>query len=264
MNEVALPRLRANLVWLDETDSTNLLAVRLLERWQDTNETPFPDAVLVALSQRAGRGRGGHSWESPRGGLYLTWITWLVVERLPWVPLAVSVAVAEALEELAPEMGIGLKWPNDVMVSGCKLAGILCQSRMVGGRAWVAAGVGVNVETTPVLPEPSPAEPPPPQPISLREAGVEVTVHEAAAVVLPAFLRRATQALEFPEAARSRWAERSVHRDGDTLRVGLADGEVVGLFRGFGAHGQLLLEVDGVRRAIAAAEFIAPFGPPGG
>ncbi len=259
MSAADLPRLRANLVLLDEVDSTNQLAGRLLQRWQVANDAPFPDTVLLARSQRAGRGRGANAWQSPPGGVYATWITWLPVASLPWVPLAVSAALAEALEELVPGLEVGLKWPNDLLVNGRKLGGILCQSRVVDGRAWVAAGFGINVEGAPRIQAPSlvPAT-------SLQESGAFIPARKAVAVLLPSFLRHVTKALELPEAARSRWVERSVHRDGDTLRVGLPDGELVGRFRGFGAHGQLLLEVEGAVRAVAAAEFIAPLEPSGG
>ena len=259
MSATALPRLPANVVFLDEIDSTNLLAGRLLQRWQDGSDAPFPDTILVAARQRAGRGRGSNVWKSPQGGLYVTWITWLPVASLPWVPLAVSAALAEALEDLAPTLRIGLKWPNDLLVGGRKLAGILCQSKVVDGRVWVAAGFGVNVETAPAL-----AVEPPAPPTCLREAGVAISAAKAAEVVLPSFLRRVEEALELPEAARERWAGRSVHADGDTLRVVMGEGELVGRFRGFGAHGQLLLEVGGVVRAVAAADFIAPLGSAGG
>ena len=259
MSSAGLPRVRANLVLLDEVDSTNLLAGRLLRRWQDASDAPFPETFLVVRSQRAGRGRGANVWQSPPGGVYATWITWLPVASLPWVPLAVSAALALALEELSPGLDVGLKWPNDLLLEGRKLAGILCQSRVVDGRVWVAAGFGINVERTPRVQSPSQVSA-----TSLKDAGLVISAGRALELLLPSFLRHVTAALELPEAARSRWVERSVHRDGDTLRVGLSEGELVGRFRGFSAHGQLLLEVDGVVRAVAAAEFIAPLEPSGG
>jgi BirA family biotin operon repressor/biotin-[acetyl-CoA-carboxylase] ligase len=122
--------------------STNDLARALAE-----GGDPGPVAV-VAERQTAGRGRRGRAWVSPPGGLYLSA---LLRPRVPparagLLPLAAGVAVAEVIEGLglAPE----LRWPNDVLLEGRKLGGILCEARVeAAGLAWVVIGVGLNVGT---------------------------------------------------------------------------------------------------------------------
>lgn len=105
--------------------------------------------AVVARRQTAGRGRLGRPWVSEPGGLYLSALLRpaLPAARAGLLPLAAGVAVAEAAERLGarPE----LRWPNDVLVGGRKLAGVLCEARFAPGAAaleWVVIGVGLNVQ----------------------------------------------------------------------------------------------------------------------
>lgn len=100
--------------------------------------------VVVAEEQTAGRGRGGSSWISPPGmGI---WMSVLLPEegagRPPLTPLLVGLAVSRAVRE--GELGLrpGIKWPNDVEVSGRKVCGILCEGTAAGE---TVAGIGINV-----------------------------------------------------------------------------------------------------------------------
>jgi BirA family biotin operon repressor/biotin-[acetyl-CoA-carboxylase] ligase len=107
-----------------------------------------PDGtVVVADSQAAGRGRRGRPWVDEPGASLLASIVMrprLEPSRLPGLSLAAAVAVAEALTRTA---GVTprLKWPNDVLVGGRKLAGILLESRLSGDQATTILGVGVNL-----------------------------------------------------------------------------------------------------------------------
>lgn len=110
-----------------------------------------PDGtIVVAESQTAGRGRQGRAWFSPAGrGLYVSVLfrPALPMERIPLIPLATGIAVAEALAALGVR-DIGLKWPNDVQLGGRKVAGILCEhlAGPVPNRAGVViVGLGVNL-----------------------------------------------------------------------------------------------------------------------
>lgn len=100
--------------------------------------------VVVAEEQTGGRGRGGRPWYAPAGlGL---WISVLLPGerrgRPPLTPLVVGVAASRAVETLVPELEPKLKWPNDVLVGGRKVSGILCEG---GAGAGTVAGVGINV-----------------------------------------------------------------------------------------------------------------------
>ena len=101
-------------------------------------------AAILADAQTGGRGRKGRAWASPPGGLYLSVLLRPGFEGVGLVPLAAGVAVAE----VAREQGVDaeLKWPNDTLVRGRKLAGVLTESSSSSrGVDWVVVGIGVNV-----------------------------------------------------------------------------------------------------------------------
>jgi BirA family biotin operon repressor/biotin-[acetyl-CoA-carboxylase] ligase len=107
-------------------------------------------ALVTADAQEAGRGRRGRSWSSPPGeGLYAS----LVLRPGPVRPSdrlgAMGLAVAVGLREGLPPLRrpAALKWPNDLVVGGHKLGGILCESRWVGDAPEVVVGFGLNVHT---------------------------------------------------------------------------------------------------------------------
>lgn len=106
-----------------------------------------PDGtVVVAEHQTAGRGRRGRGWHDEPGANLLFSIVLrprLELARLPTLSLTAAVAVAEALADVAA-LPARLKWPNDVLVEGRKIAGILLESR-TDGAPLVILGVGVNV-----------------------------------------------------------------------------------------------------------------------
>jgi BirA family transcriptional regulator, biotin operon repressor / biotin---[acetyl-CoA-carboxylase] ligase len=132
---LGLPRLHER-----ETRSTN-------ERARALAAGGAPHGTLVTAGhQTAGRGRQGRTWSAPADRALLAS---LVLRTLPeLLPLAAAVAVAEAVEASAPDVGTpALKWPNDVLVDGRKVAGILVEGRPQEG--WAVLGIGVNVAVGP-------------------------------------------------------------------------------------------------------------------
>ncbi len=125
-----------------QTDSTMNRARELAQGGIDGG------SVVVAESQSAGRGRSGRPWESPKGGLFCTFIERpsLPILDYPSVSMALQIAVARALEALLSKE-VHLRWPNDVYVGGRKIAGILTELYGEGDRVgWILLGVGVNVQ----------------------------------------------------------------------------------------------------------------------
>ena len=102
--------------------------------------------LLAAVEQTAGRGRAGRQWLSaPEASLTFS-LAWPFAGgpgRLAGLPLAVGVAVAEALRAL--DVKVQLKWPNDVLKDGSKLAGILVETQAVNGTTWAVIGIGLNL-----------------------------------------------------------------------------------------------------------------------
>ncbi len=109
-----------------------------------------PDRTVVVTDyQAAGRGRRGRAWDAPVGTSLLTSILIRprgAPERWGGYSLASALAVADALGQVAG-LGARLKWPNDVLVGGRKIAGILLESRLPagGGDGVIAVGIGVNL-----------------------------------------------------------------------------------------------------------------------
>jgi BirA family biotin operon repressor/biotin-[acetyl-CoA-carboxylase] ligase len=127
-------------------DSTNRLAMDRAEAGAGRG------LLVVADRQTAGRGRRGRSWSAEAGESLLLSVVVRPpssVDRWEWLPLAAAVAVARAVRETvrtAPAPRIRVKWPNDVLVEGLKVAGILVERRSAnGGPGSAVVGVGLNV-----------------------------------------------------------------------------------------------------------------------
>jgi len=247
------PRWEANVVWFDGVDSTNAVAARLVDVWPVEDAEPLSDTILVAARQSEGRGQADRAWESPEGNLYATWMAWLPRSALAWLPLSVGVCLAEAVERLLPAVRVGLKWPNDLILAGSKLGGVLCQSRERGDRVWVMAGFGVNVAVAPKLPANDVT-----RPVSLREAGLEGETADAAWRIVDGFLSRVRGSLADPNRLRKSWMARSVHVAGEMLVLRRADERVEGLYVGVGPEGQLQLEVGGKVRSFTDGTLMSP------
>jgi BirA family biotin operon repressor/biotin-[acetyl-CoA-carboxylase] ligase len=207
---------------------------------------------IVAREQTAGRGRRGNSWISPPGNLYATL---LLVDpapprRAPELSFVVALAVDDAIRDRAPAMAdrLAMKWPNDVLCDGKKLAGILLEGRMLGDKVAVAIGIGVNC-----LHHPSSTS----YPVTdLAAAGARVDAEALFTALSAAMPRRLAQwrsAAGF-SAVRADWLARAVGI-GETIRVRLPDRELVGRGEGLDDNGCLLLRLaDGSLQTIAAGE----------
>lgn len=121
------------LIDLPECGSTNTWALERLA-------TLAHGSVVHTARQTAGRGRDGRTWSAPEGVLTASFV--VDAGGLPpgSLALAAGLAVAHAVEDRCPGLALGLKWPNDVLVHGRKLAGILCEGS--GGR--LVVGIGLN------------------------------------------------------------------------------------------------------------------------
>ncbi|MBI3231008.1 MAG: biotin--[acetyl-CoA-carboxylase] ligase [Burkholderiales bacterium] len=149
MQPSAHPRARqTDIVVVAETGSTN---ADLLAQVDDLHGP----SLLLAESQTAGRGRMGRSWHSaPQQSLTfsLAWPFRLALHQMLGLPLAVGVALAQALAAYGVQ--VQLKWPNDILKDGKKLAGILLESTHSShdpDTTWAIIGVGMNLQVPPTL-----------------------------------------------------------------------------------------------------------------
>jgi len=138
------------LEFREEIESTNDLAIALLK--ESVLELP---ALVLAARQTAGRGRGTNRWWAGAGALTFSLViapetSGISSERWPRLSHCAALAVAEAIEELAPPAEAQLKWPNDVYLAGRKVCGVLVEvpAPTRGEPQRVIVGIGVNVNNS--------------------------------------------------------------------------------------------------------------------
>lgn len=131
--------------FLGEIDSTNDEARR---RAENGETGPL---WIGARFQSNGRGRRGRAWQAFDGNLFATGLYSLETDATSAANLSfvAAVAVREALSNYIPKEHISLKWPNDVLVNGKKIAGILLESWGAGDKLQIAIGIGVNIKAAP-------------------------------------------------------------------------------------------------------------------
>ncbi len=226
--------------------STNDRARALL----DEGGSSAHGAVVFADEQTGGRGRLGRAWHSPPGaGIAASVALWpdVPAEVLACLPLAGSLAVSEALAEMAGLEAL-LKWPNDVLVGGRKISGVLVESRMHGDRfAGLVLGIGVNLRHRE---EDFPQELRPLATSALIASGASPEPEVFASALLGALESELDAGLGRPGLWVKRAEHRWVHRPGDVLEVSTGGGLLRGRFSGVSEDGSLLLEVDGMPRAV--------------
>lgn len=200
---------------------------------------------LRAERQTGGRGRLGRSWASPPGNLYASTLVRIRPSDPPAATLALVAAVAleETVSAYAPGMAL-LKWPNDVLIHGAKVSGVLLER---AGNA-VVIGIGVNLAHHPTDIDR--------RATSLAVYNVAVAPEDFVETLAEAFARWVEcWRGQGVDAIRRRWVAHA-HPIGTPLNVRLPDGEAIdGLFDGLDPGGALILRLaDGTRRAIHAAD----------
>jgi BirA family biotin operon repressor/biotin-[acetyl-CoA-carboxylase] ligase len=207
---------------------------------------------ISAARQTAGRGRRGRAWESPSGNLAATLMLrpGKPAGECAQLSFAAAIAACDMLRDFAPDSELRVKWPNDVLAGGRKIAGILLESASQGGDppAWLAIGIGVNLAMHPEGTE-FPAT-------SLKALGAPVPSADDALLHLAAHFARwyDTWRGEGFAALRDAWLARAAGL-GMRIRARLATEETNGVFEGIDGSGALILrESTGVVRHIAAGE----------
>jgi BirA family biotin operon repressor/biotin-[acetyl-CoA-carboxylase] ligase len=213
--------------------------------------------IVWARCQDAGHGRRGRAWVSPEGNLAASFI--LRPDCPPAVAAQLGFVAALALgEAIAPRLpapaSLRYKWPNDVLIDGRKLSGILLESETgaAGNLSWIVVGIGVNVFDHPRETE-MPAT-------SLRDAGC-IGIDAGALLGLLALSLLSwyeTWQRDGFAAVRDSWLRRAV-RLGETITVRLPHETIAGRFAGLDNGGSLVLEGAGWSRLITAGD-IFPVG----
>lgn len=224
------------------------------EARRDAGQFPNP-TWFTATRQTASRGRRGRPWVAPEGNFYGTVsIPCADPEGASLRSFVAALALADALQAV---MGDGptlsLKWPNDVLLNGGKVAGILLESLTAHGRMWgVAVGIGVNLIAAPTLDQ---VEEGAVYPVSVKgESGADITPDALLAHLAPAFATWDAQLTTYGfEPIRTAWLARAA-RLGETITARLPNENITGRFDTVDKNGYLVLNTAKGPRSIAAAD----------
>ena len=231
-------RIGTDFYYFLELDSTNNFARRLAEQ-----ATPA-GTIVIAERQTQGRGRAGRSWISPPYvNLYLSIVLRpeLPPAEAPQITLMAAVALADTVASFM-SLPVLIKWPNDILVNGKKLAGILTEASSTSERIdFVILGIGINLNFPEKL-----------MPEAIRQRATSLLIATQNNIRREVFLRRLIQDLDrcygiLEEtgfgAIRPRWEARFGLRD-RRVRVDMIDGATFGRARGIDRDGALIVETD--------------------
>ncbi len=232
----------------DSIGSTNSEALRLAI----TRESDHP-LWVVAKRQTSGKGRQDRVWSSPPGNFYGSLLLTNPCEARYAAQLGfvAGVALTSALAELAPALtGLTLKWPNDALLKGAKIAGILLEASTLsqrGGRLVVAIGIGINLAFHPED-TPYPAT-------NLASAGAPISVDDCLSCLSDAFAEK-LQLFDRGDnfaSIRQAWLA-GAHGIGTPVKVRSLNDTIHGEFGGIDENGALILNQDGKMQLINAGD----------
>ncbi len=239
------------LVFYNSIGSTNDEAKRL------ARDGAAQGTLVWALQQTAGRGRRGRPWVSPRGNLYTSLILRpdCPADRATQLGFVAALGVGGGLSSLLPLLdSLSYKWPNDVLVSGCKIAGILLESEMttLDKLSFLVVGVGINL-----LLSPKDSEFPATSVAEQRLGDIEPVA------MLEAFCRafdnwESRWRLDGFASVRAAWRAAAAGR-GQPIRVRLESDTLHGRFLDIDEQGALLLESAGEHHRISAGEIFPAY-----
>ncbi|MEH6402473.1 MAG: biotin--[acetyl-CoA-carboxylase] ligase [Sneathiella sp.] len=240
-----------NLSAFETIGSTNDHARKLAD------EGATQGQLVWSLLQEQGVGRRGRGWTSPEGNLYCSLLLRPNCSAAEGAKLSFLVAVAlhKTLFEFLPAgTDLALKWPNDLLVSNQKIAGILLESKSnaSGNLDWLVVGTGVNIGNYPKWTEGLPAT-------SLKKEGGKASVHQVLESYCLNLLELYTVWLENGfEPIRQKWLRRATGI-GSPIIVRLANNEYHGIFTDLDPSGALILtQADGSIKHVTAGEVFFP------
>jgi len=244
-----VPRLKAieSLAIISRVASTNLIARQVMNECIE-NELALPQAMVLAREQFAGRGRNERTWSSPPDkGIYATTLISRPAGELALVPLAMANIVASYLRDTFA-IDARIKWPNDILVGGRKIAGILTEARIQDDRVFLLIGTGVNVEPWDDETRPNAT--------SISENTSRFSGIEAATL---AFIEHVDDQLSRPlerDEVLAQWRASAIHQPGDRIQCVIGDKTITGTWMRIDEDGRAVLNtVDGAV-AVSAGDLL--------
>lgn len=239
-------RVIESVALLGRASSTNALARRAIDESIE-NELAVPPSLVIAEEQTAGRGRGANRWESRRGGIYATLMLRRKREDIAVLPMEIAVMVARFLRTV---YGIDatIKWPNDIQVSGSKIAGILIEAKSSGEEVYLMIGIGLNVQ---------PLDTTSLKATSIVEASDRPATVDDAIIHFIQSLDSSLFSCPSNEETMTQWREWSAHREGDSISAQIGEQRVEGSWAGIDERGHARLRrADGSILEIASGEIL--------
>jgi BirA family biotin operon repressor/biotin-[acetyl-CoA-carboxylase] ligase len=239
-----------SLAVIPRVASTNLIARRIVAECIE-NELSLPQALIIAGEQFAGIGRNARSWSSPAGkGIYATTLLTRPASELPVIPLAIANIVASYLRDTF-SIDARIKWPNDILVDGRKIAGILVEARLQDDRVFLIIGIGINVE--PIQDDSRPN----------AVAISEVSRREFAGITaaIEAFIEHLDQRLGHPfdrDDVLAEWRALAVHKPGDRISSVVGERTISGTWVGIDEQGRALLRNGEEVIAVSSGDLMMP------
>lgn len=212
-------------------------------------KTGEPEGLVIqALQQTKGRGRHGNAWTSPMGNLYMSVLLRPTcrADKVGQMAFVSALALSDAIDEvMAPDHDKTLKWPNDVLIDGKKISGILLENALdVFGRIdYLIIGFGINMFA------------PPETGMSLDQIKTDrIAINTFRDLFLGHLKTRYDEWQDkgFAE-IRKTWLNQAHGLDAP-MRIRLPEVTYEGVFRGIDENGTLLADVDGQRRTFTAGE----------
>jgi BirA family biotin operon repressor/biotin-[acetyl-CoA-carboxylase] ligase len=244
-----VPRLKAieSLATIPRVASTNLIARRVMDECIE-NELSLPQAMILAREQFAGRGRNERSWSSPADkGIYATTLLTRPARELALVPLAMANIVASYLRETFA-IDARIKWPNDVLVNGRKIAGILTEARVQDDRVYLLIGTGINVEPWDDDTRPNAT--------SIREATSRFAGVEAATLAFVEHMdERLSHSFEHDDVL-AQWRSLCVHQPGDRIQCVIGEKIFSGTWMRIDEDGRAVLNTAEGTVAVSAGDLL--------
>ena len=201
--------------------------------------------VITSQRQNAGRGRRGRSWIGCEGNLFMSLGIECSLRDLGQIIFVVSLSLAEVILEYKPSLDVKLKWPNDVLINGAKISGILLEK---GDGDYLIIGIGVNIKNAPKSDNIKYAV------SSLYDAGIDVDRLE----FLQSYLTKFDENINLWKKEgfgiiRQKWLSMASHRDQE-IRVVTEKEEKTGIFKGVDDNGILLLQTANGEEKIFAGD----------
>ena len=238
-----------SLVAFPSISSSHGLARRAVNEYQAESAAPPPIDVL-AWQQTEGQGRQGRSWSSPAGaGVYASMVRVLDPKRIPHLPMLVPMALATVLRRQSVDCE--LKWPNDLMVGGLKIGGVLIDA--IDGEASPVAVISFGINHAAQCSEHFSE----PDATSLGDLGASVALDELCVELLEEVDRRLSSGVDSASVV-AEYRELSAHRPGDELECHLdgAEQKTRGVFLGIDDNGFLRMQVDGEEKVLSSGRLV--------